>query len=83
MLSLLTALIIIKIEGLVLARYMDKVKSIIDDLALIVYFLSDMEIIAHTLNGPVDEFKELTVTIHVNDTLLYLRISMTNFLIKS
>lgn len=66
-----------------LARYMNKVKSIIDDLALIVHFLSDVEIIAHTLNDLVDEFKELTVTIHVNDTLLYLRISMTNFLIKS
>jgi len=67
----------------VLARYMNKVKSIIDDLALIIHLLSDVEIIARTLNGLVDKFKELTVTIHVNNSLLHLRISMKNFLIKS
>jgi len=83
MLSLLTTLIIIKMEGIVLARYMNNVKSIIDDLALIIHLLSDVEIIARTLNGLVDKFKELTVTIHVNNSLLHLRISMTNFLIKS
>jgi hypothetical protein len=83
MLSLLTTLIIIKMEGIVLTRYMNKVKSVIDDLALIIHLLSDVEIIARTLNGLVDKFKELTVTIHVNNSLLHLWISMTNFLIKS
>ena len=49
-------------------EYMNKDKSIIDDLDLIGHLLSDVEIIAHTLNGLVDEFKELTTAICVRDT---------------
>ncbi|KAK2638156.1 hypothetical protein Ddye_025951 [Dipteronia dyeriana] len=57
-----------KKEGTFVADYMNKMTSIVDDLALIDHPLSDTEITAHILNGHVDEFKELTAAIHVRDS---------------
>ncbi|KAL5807472.1 hypothetical protein ACOSQ4_030205 [Xanthoceras sorbifolium] len=47
---------------------MSRVKSLVDDLALIGHPLNDAQIMSYTLNGLVDEFKELTATIRVHDT---------------
>lgn len=48
---------------------MTKMKSLVDDLALIGHPLSEAKIMAHTLNGLIDdEFKELMVAIRVCDS---------------
>ena len=70
MLSLLTILMSIKREGTSIADYVIKIKSIVNDLALIGHSLSNVEIIAHTLNGLGNEFKELKAAIRVRDTLI-------------
>jgi chromosomal replication initiation ATPase DnaA len=49
---------------------MIKIKSIIDDLALINNRFSDEELITHTFNGLEDEFKKLTTTIRVHDSTI-------------
>ena len=49
---------------------MTKIKSIIDDLALIDHPMSDEEIITHTLNGLQDEFQELTADVRVHDSTI-------------
>ncbi|KAK2638349.1 hypothetical protein Ddye_026144, partial [Dipteronia dyeriana] len=53
----------IKKEDTYDADYMNKMKNIVDDLALIGHPLSDTEITGHILNGLVDEFKELTAAV--------------------
>ncbi|KAK2652900.1 hypothetical protein Ddye_012756 [Dipteronia dyeriana] len=68
MISLLSTLMRIKKEGTSVADYLNKMKSTVDDLALIGNPLSDAEITAHTLNGLADEFKELIVAILVCDS---------------
>ncbi|KAL5809673.1 hypothetical protein ACOSQ3_030364 [Xanthoceras sorbifolium] len=57
-----------KKEGKIVAAYMSRVKSLVDDLALIGHPLNDAQIMSYTLNGLVDEFKELTATIRIRDT---------------
>ncbi|XP_038711799.1 uncharacterized protein LOC120005993 [Tripterygium wilfordii] len=68
MLILLSTLMDTKKHGKTVAAYMTKIKSLVDDLALIGQNLSDVEILARTLNGLADDFKELTATIRVCDT---------------
>ncbi|KAK2662701.1 hypothetical protein Ddye_001275 [Dipteronia dyeriana] len=67
MLSLLSSLMSNKKEGKSVAAYMDRVKSLVDDLSLIGHPLNDAQITAHTLNGLKDEFKELTAAVRVRD----------------
>ncbi|KAH7577089.1 hypothetical protein JRO89_XS01G0202900 [Xanthoceras sorbifolium] len=57
-----------KKEGKTMAAYMSRVKSLVDDLALIGHPLNDAQIMSYTLNGLVDEFKELTAAIRIRDT---------------
>ena len=68
MLSLLSTLMNTKKEGKSVATYMSKIKGIVDDLTLIGHPLSNAEIMAHTLNGLADEFKELTAAVRVRDS---------------
>ncbi|KAJ0047752.1 hypothetical protein Pint_17091 [Pistacia integerrima] len=68
MLTLLTTLMTTTKEGISVSEYMMKIKSVIDDLALIGHPMSDEEIIGHTLNGLQDEFKELTAAVRVRDS---------------
>ena len=46
-----------------IAEYMQTIKTIADDLALIGYPLSEDELIIHTLNGLGNDFKEINATI--------------------
>ena len=78
MLSLLTILMSTKREGTSVSDYMTKIKSIVNNLALISHPLSNVEIIAHTLNGLGNEFKELKVSIRVRESLITFEISITN-----
>ncbi|KAJ0010071.1 hypothetical protein Pint_33341 [Pistacia integerrima] len=68
MLTLLTTLMTTTKEGIIVSEYMMKIKSVIDNLALIGHPMSDEEIIGHTLNGLQDEFKELTAAVRVRDS---------------
>ena len=72
-----------KKEGLMMAKYMNKVKVTIDNLALINHLLSDAEITVCTLTGHADESKKLIATVLIVICLLPLRISMINFQIIS
>ena len=51
-------------------EYMQTVKIITNDLALIGYPLSEDEIILYVLNGLSNDFKELSVTIQARDSLV-------------
>ena len=53
-----------------IVKYMQTVKIITDDLALIGYPLSEDEIILYVLNGLSNDFKELSVTIQARDSLV-------------
>ncbi|KAH7578045.1 hypothetical protein JRO89_XS01G0333400 [Xanthoceras sorbifolium] len=68
MLSIMSSLMLNKKEGKTVAAYMSKVKSIVDDLALIRHPLNDAQIISYTLNGLGNEFKELMAAVRVRDT---------------
>ncbi|KAA8532678.1 hypothetical protein F0562_032711 [Nyssa sinensis] len=57
-----------KKEGKTVAAYMSRVKSLVDDLALIRHPLNDAQIMTYILNGLGDEFKELAAAIRVRDT---------------
>ena len=46
-----------------IAEYMQTIKIITDDLALMGYPLSEDEIILHVLNGLGNDFKEISATI--------------------
>jgi len=70
MITLLYMLIRITKGGMVVFEYMIKIKSIIDDLALINNRFSDEELITHTFNGLEDEFKKLTTIIRVHDSTI-------------
>ncbi|KAK8935107.1 hypothetical protein KSP39_PZI012896 [Platanthera zijinensis] len=50
------------------ANYMNKVKIIVDDLFVIGHRLRTEDIIAHTLNGIGDDFKELKASVRFRDT---------------
>ncbi|WJZ95081.1 hypothetical protein VitviT2T_013875 [Vitis vinifera] len=51
-----------------IAEYMQIIKIIIDDFALMGYPLSEDEIILHVLNGLGNEFKEINVVIRARDS---------------
>ena len=70
MLTLLTSLMRTTKAGITVSDYMTKIKSLIDDLALIGHPMSDEEIISHTLHGLKDEFRELTVAVRVQDSTI-------------
>lgn len=82
MITLLSTLIRITKGGMVVFEYMIKIKSIIDDLALINNCFSDEELITHTLDGLEDEFKELTTTIRVHDSTIIFEDFYKNYLIR-
>ncbi|KAL5819436.1 hypothetical protein ACOSQ4_023278 [Xanthoceras sorbifolium] len=68
MLFIMPSLMSNKKEGKTVAAYMSKVKILVNDLVLIRHPLNDAQIISYTLNGLVNEFKELTVAVRVRDT---------------
>ncbi|RWV78234.1 hypothetical protein GW17_00060827 [Ensete ventricosum] len=70
MLGLLSSLMNTKQEGSIIGDYLQHIKIIIDDLALMWHNLSDDEIVVHTLNGLGAEYKEFTVAIRARDSLL-------------
>lgn len=82
MITLLSMLIRITKGGMVVFEYMIKIKSIIDDFALINNCFSDEELITHTLNGLEDEFKELTTTIRVHDSTIIFEDFYKKYLIR-
>ena len=51
-----------------IAEYMQTIKTIADDLALIGYPLSEDELIIHVLNGLDNDFKEINATIWAKDS---------------
>ena len=53
-----------------IAEYMQTIKIITDDLALMGYPLSEDEIILHVLNGLGNDFKEISATIWARDSLV-------------
>lgn len=57
-----------KQEGSTIIDYLQNIKVIIDDLALIDHSLYDEEIIIHTLNGLGDDYKELAAAIRTHDS---------------
>ena len=57
-----------KQEGSTITDYLQNIKVIIDDLALIGYSLCDKEIIIHTLNVLGNDYKELMVAIRARDS---------------
>lgn len=57
-------------KNLYVDDYMQHIKWLSDDLALIEYTLSDEELIVHVLNGIGFEFKELCAAIRALDTLI-------------
>ena len=67
MLGLLSNLMKTKQEGSIIADYLQNIKVIINDLALIGHSLCDEEIIIHTLNGLEDDYKELAAIIRARD----------------
>ena len=67
-LSLLSKLMVTKQEGSTITDYLQNIKVIIDDLALIGHSLCDEEIIIHTLNGLGDDYKELAAAIRACDS---------------
>ncbi|KAA8533079.1 hypothetical protein F0562_033388 [Nyssa sinensis] len=54
--------------GKPMAAYMSRVKSLVDDLALIGHPLNNAQIVTYILNGLGDEFKELVAAVRVHDT---------------
>ncbi|RWW53218.1 hypothetical protein BHE74_00040312 [Ensete ventricosum] len=72
MLGLLSSLMTFKQEGSTIADYIQHMKLMIDDLALIGQTLSDEEVLVHTFNGLSSEFKELTVALRTCDSLISL-----------
>ncbi|XP_012857537.1 PREDICTED: uncharacterized protein LOC105976825 [Erythranthe guttata] len=70
MLSIMSSLMTNKKEGKTVAAYMSRVKSLVDDLALIGHPLNDSQVMSYALNGLGDEFKELTAAVRVRDTPL-------------
>ncbi|KAL5773759.1 hypothetical protein ACOSP7_013406 [Xanthoceras sorbifolium] len=68
MLYLMSYLMSKKKEGKTVAAYMSRGKSLVDDLALIGHPLNNAQIMSYTLNGLVNEFKELTAAVRVRDT---------------
>ena len=53
-----------------IVEYMQAIKKIVDDLALIGYPLSEDELIIHALNGLDNDFKEINATIWAKDSLV-------------
>lgn len=70
MLSVMSFLMSNKKEGKIVVTYMSKVKSLIDDLTLIGHPLNDTQIMSYTLNGLINEFKELIAAVCVRNTLI-------------
>ncbi|RRT49323.1 hypothetical protein B296_00052488, partial [Ensete ventricosum] len=66
--GLLFILMNLKQEGSTVVDYLQRIKMIIDDLALIGHFLTDEEVLVHTLNGLSVEFKELAATLQAHDS---------------
>ena len=58
----------VKLEGSTIADYLQNIKVIIDNLALIDHNLSDKKIIIYTLNDLRDEYKELEAAIRACDS---------------
>ncbi|PON60234.1 hypothetical protein TorRG33x02_285680 [Trema orientale] len=54
--------------GSSVAEYMQKIKTVVDDLTMIGHPLSDEEAVAHALNGLVDEFDQLSTAIRARDS---------------
>ncbi|CAD5178779.1 unnamed protein product [Musa acuminata subsp. malaccensis] len=67
-LNLLSKLMVTKQEGSTISDYLQHIKVIIDDLALIGYFLCDEEVVIHTLNGLDTDYKELAAVIRARDS---------------
>ncbi|KAK2662259.1 hypothetical protein Ddye_000833 [Dipteronia dyeriana] len=57
-------------EGITVAEYMQNIKGIIDDLALISHPLSDAEIVTHTLHGLDNDYKKLQAAIRIRETTM-------------
>ncbi|RRT85331.1 hypothetical protein B296_00002930 [Ensete ventricosum] len=55
-------------EGSSVADYLQNIKVIIDDLALICHLLTNEEILVHKLNGLSPEYKELTTGLRARDS---------------
>ncbi|RWV78157.1 hypothetical protein GW17_00060919, partial [Ensete ventricosum] len=68
MLGLLSSLMSLKQEGSTIADYLQHIKMIIGDLALIGHSLTDEEVLVHTLNGLSPEFKELAAALRARDS---------------
>ena len=57
-----------KQEGSTISDYLQLIKVIIDDLALIGHSLCDEEVVIHTLNGLDTDYKELAAAIRARDS---------------
>lgn len=69
MIGLLDSLNKISKEGKTMAKYMQSIKSIVNDLTMIAHELNDEEITIHALNGLTSDFKELAAIIWAHDTM--------------
>ncbi|KAK0573690.1 hypothetical protein LWI29_012130 [Acer saccharum] len=70
MLTHLSTLMRTSQEGTTIAKYMQHIKTIVDDLALIGYPLSDAKIVVHTLHGLSNDYKELNASIRTRETTM-------------
>ncbi|KAK6130844.1 hypothetical protein DH2020_035413 [Rehmannia glutinosa] len=68
MVGLIDSLTKVSQEGKSISDYMQNVKTIIDDLAMIGHNLSDGEIVVHTLNGLTNEYKELKAALRARES---------------
>ncbi|KAJ8755642.1 hypothetical protein K2173_022237 [Erythroxylum novogranatense] len=66
-LSLLSSLMSLKKETMTVTTYMTRIKSIIDDLAVIGHPLEDAQVVTYVLNGLGDEFSSLAAAVRVRD----------------
>ncbi|KAF5481134.1 hypothetical protein F2P56_001812 [Juglans regia] len=68
MVGLIDSLTKVSQEGKSISEFMQTVKTIIDDLAMIGHDLSDGEIVVHTLNGLTNDYKELKAALRARDS---------------
>ena len=68
MVGLIDSLTKVSQEGKSISDFMQSVKTIIDDLAMIGHDLSDGEIVVHTLNGLTKDYKEIKAALRARES---------------
>ncbi|KAF5478196.1 hypothetical protein F2P56_004778 [Juglans regia] len=71
MVGLINSLTKVNQEGKNISKFMQSVKTIIGDLAMIGHDLSDGEIVVYTLNGLINGYKELKAALRARESLIF------------